>query len=145
MERIKLNDTGLSAAMKMSEGNPGAVIVCAMMLKQGKEIDPDDFMEGLGNLLGMDTLGIYGSRIWMLFKDVCGEDLRVTCAVLRAKQLGYVTAAKLNYAIDHRGEGIDVPMLVALVEDRLPNFQRAPEKMNSHVAFVLSQSAEEAK
>jgi hypothetical protein len=127
MSKIQLNDTGLSATMKMSEGNPGAISVCAMMLKQGGEIDPDDFAGGFGNLLSMDTLGIYGSRIWMLYKDVCGEDLRVTCAILRANQLGFLSTSALEYAIDNCGEGIDVPTLVALVEKRLPAFQRAPQ------------------
>ena len=128
MSRIKLEDTEFSAAMKMGEGNPGAILVCAMMLKRGGEIDPDDFAGGLGPLLSMDTLGIYGSRIWMLYKDVCGEDLRVTCAVLRAHQLGYISSGALKDAIDNYGEGIDVPALVEKVEERLPNFQRAVQQ-----------------
>jgi hypothetical protein len=96
-----------------------------MMLRQGAEIDPDDFAGGLGNLLSMDTLGLYGSRIWMLFKDVCKEDLRVTCALLRAWQLGFLSDMKLKTAIDNYGEGIDVAWLVAQVEKRLPRFQKA--------------------
>ena len=124
MSRIQLNDTAMSAAVKMSEGNPGALSVCAMMLRQGGEIDPDDFAGGLGNLLSMDTLKIYGPQIWMLYKDVCGQDLRVTCAVLRANQLGYVSESALHNAIENYGEGLDVPSLVAQVEEFLPRFQR---------------------
>ena len=124
--RIQLTDTAMSAAMKMSDGNPGALTVCAMMLKQGAEIDPDSSMGGLGNLLDMDTLGIYGPQIWMLFKDVCSQDLRVTCALLRAWQLGFVSDVGLRAAIDNYGDGIDIPALVAKVEERLPKFQRAP-------------------
>jgi hypothetical protein len=123
--RIQRTDTAISAAMKMGEGNPGALQVCAMMLRDGAKIDPDDFAGGLGNLLSLDTLGCYGSRIWMLFKDVCELDLRVTCALLRAWQLGFLSEATLNYAIDNYGDGIDVPASVAKVEERLPNFQRA--------------------
>jgi hypothetical protein len=123
--RIQLTDTAMSAAMKMSDGNPGALTVCAMMLKQGAQIDPDDFAGGLGNLLSMDTLGIYGPAIWMLYKDVCGEDLRATCALLRAWQLGFVSDVELRAAIDSYGDGIDVPGLVTQVEERLPRFQRA--------------------
>lgn len=123
--RIQLTDTPQSAVMKMSEGNPGALTVCARMFREGGQIDPDSFAGGLGSILSMDTIRIYGSRIWMLYKDVCGEDLRVTCAVLRAHQLGYLMEADLNHAIDNYGEGIDVPALVAKVEARLPNFQRA--------------------
>lgn len=123
--RIQLTDTAMSAAMKMSEGNPGAISVCARMLRDGAKIDPDDFAGGVGNLLSMDTLRIYGSRIWMLYKDVCGEDLRITCAILRAHQLGFLRASELHHAIDNYGEGIDIPSLVAQVENQLPNFQKA--------------------
>lgn len=125
MSRIQLSDTGLSAAMKMSDGNPGAISVCGMMLQHGGDIDPDGFIGGISNLLDMDTLKIYGPRIWMFYKDVCGQDLRVTCALLRAWQLGYTSESALNYAIDNCGEGIDIPSLVEKVEKRLPNFKRA--------------------
>jgi hypothetical protein len=122
--RIQLTDTAMSAAMKMSDGNPGALTVCALMLREGGTIDPDDFAGGLGSLLSMDTLRLYGPRIWMLYKDVCKEDLRVACALLRAWQLGFVSDSQLRDAIENYGNGIDVPSLVKQVEERLPNFQR---------------------
>lgn len=131
--RIQLTDTAMSAAMKMSDGNPGALTVLARMFKEGAEIDPDDAMGAIGNMLSLDTLGIYGPRIWMLYKDVCGEDLRVTCAILRANQLGFLRESDLNRAIDNYGEGIDVPDLVAKVENRLPNFKRAEEPVPSSI------------
>ena len=127
--RIQLTDTVMSATSKMVEGNPGALSVCAQMISRSAEIDPNDFMGGLGPILSMDTLHIYGPRIWMLYKDVCGEDLRVTCALLRANQLGFVNDLALNHAIDQYGEGIDVPALIAKVEERLPRFQRAPNSI----------------
>jgi hypothetical protein len=125
--RIQLTDTGFSAAMKLSDGNPGALTVCARILKEGGDIDPDSAFGGLGNLLDLDTLEIYGSRIWMLYKDVCGEDLRVTCAILRAYQLGFLSDVDLRSAIEGSGidHVLDVPALVKQVEDRLPDFQRA--------------------
>lgn len=122
MSRIQLHDTGMSAAMKMSDGNPGALRVIAEMMRDGAKIDPDSALGGLAGVLDLDTLKIYGPRIWMLFKDVCGEDLRVTLAILRAWQFGFLTEAKVNHAIDHYGEGIDVPALVAQVEKELPSF-----------------------
>ena len=112
--------------MKMCDGNPGALRVLCECLKDGATIDPDGFAGGLGAVLGMDTLKVYGPRIWMLYKDVCDHDLRVMIAVLRAWQLGFLTEAALNKAVDSYGAGIDVPDLVALVEARLPKFQRAP-------------------
>jgi hypothetical protein len=127
MSRIQLTDTGMSAAMKMSGGNPGALRVLVECLTSSAAIDPDSMFGGIAPIFDLDTLGIYGSRIWMLFKDVCDEDLRVMCAILRANQLGFLPEAKLNHAIDNYGEGIDVPALVAQVEKRLPAFQRAPQ------------------
>jgi len=116
----------MDAIVKLSDGNPGAVVVLAECLKRGEEIDPDSAFGGLGPIFDFDTLGIYGPRIWMLFKDVCGQDLRIMLAVLRAHQLGFLRESELNQAIDNYGEGIDIPALVAKVEHRLPKFQKAP-------------------
>ena len=125
MSRIKLTDTAMSAAIKMSDGNPGALTVVARLLKEGEAIDPQSAFGGLAPILDLDTLGIYGPRIWMLYRDVCEGDLRVTCALLRANQLGFLRDSDLNRAIDNYGKGIDIPALVAQVENRLPDFQRA--------------------
>ena len=127
--RIQLTDTFMGAAIKMSDGNPGALTVVARIIKEGGDIDPDGFMGGFGAVLGLDTHRIYGARIWMLYKDVCGEDLRVTLAILRSVQLGFLSESALNHAIDNYGDGIDVPTFVAKVENRLPNFQRATEEV----------------
>lgn len=124
--RIELNDTTISMIMKMSGGNPGAVTVLAECLKRGADIDPDDFMGGLGAILGMDSHGIYEHRIWMLYKDVCGQDLKLMLGLLRAVQLGFLADAVLDKAIDG-----DAPMPMVLVEEylakvqeRLPKFGR---------------------
>lgn len=144
--RIELTDTGMSACVKMSDGNPGAITVMALMLKEGGAIDPDDFFGGLGAVLALDTHGIYGSRIWKLYKDVCGQDLRVTLAILRSVQLGFLDEGELNHAIDNNGEGLDIPALVTKVEEHLPSFQKTPPPtvsaeppMMSHVDYLNSQ------
>jgi len=131
MSRIELQDAMSSMVYKMSEGNIGAVNVIVECLQVGGSVDPQSTFKGLAPVLDMDTLGIYGPRIWMLYKDVCGEDLRAMIAVLRAWQLGFAPAAMINHAIDNYGEGIDVPALVARVEERLPEFQRAEKKTDA--------------
>lgn len=123
--RLQLTDTIHSATIKMSDGNPGALRVCCQALAEGARIDPQDFLGGLGALVHMDSAQIYGPRIWMLYSDVCGRDLRIMLAILRAHQLGFITEAQLNTAIDNRGEGLDVPAIVASVELRLLQFQHA--------------------
>lgn len=124
MERITLDMSAADAITAISEGNPGAVTVCAGIFRDGPTIDPDAGpMGGLGPLLNMDSLGIVGPRIWMLYKDVCGERLDVTIAMLRAWQLGFVSDRELLHSIDNRGDGVDVVGLCAQVQERLPGFQ----------------------
>lgn len=126
-ERLKLEDTPLDILTKLSEGNPGAFTVCMKILAEGGKIDPDDIFGGLGALMQLDTHGIYGSRIWMLYKDVCGENLVNTLAVLRACQLGYLSESVMLHATDNGGDGVNVPELVDTVKKRLPRFGATEE------------------
>ena len=119
--KIGLEDNGMDILLKLSEGNPGALTVCMQVLERGPKIDPDS-MHPLLTLLTFDDLGIYGSRIWMLYKDVCHEDLANMLGVLRGHQLGYITEWQLNHAIDHRGNGLDVESVLSQVKEFLPNF-----------------------
>ena len=94
--------------IKMSEGNPGAVTVLMELYKETPETDPMSALGGLGPIMWLDTFGIYGSRIWMLYKDVCGQDVEKTNWMIRAVQLGIMSEAELNHRIDNYGrEGID--------------------------------------
>ena len=122
MTKLDLNDSVEDIMIKMSEGNPGAISVCMMLYTKGGAIDPDALFGGLGGVLSLDSLGIYGSKIWMLFKDVCKQDLVKTSAMLRAWQLGFVPKATLLHAIDNYGAGIDTDALLAQVQERLPAF-----------------------
>jgi hypothetical protein len=122
--RIKLEDSLVEAVTKMSEGNPGAVTVIMRMFKEGDKIDPQSFAGGFGAVMLLDTFRIYGSRIWMLYKDVCREDIVSTIAVLRACQLGLVSQDTLKEAVDDYGRGINVPELLELVKIELQEFGR---------------------
>lgn len=121
-ERIKLTDTLIGASVKLGEGNPGAISVIMQLIKNGSIIDPDAAFGELAHLLSLDTFGIYGPRIWMLYKDVCGEDLVNTIAVLRAVQLGKLSENVMNHAIDNYGEGIDTKSILEIVQTELPKF-----------------------
>ena len=125
MSRIQLTDNTISAITKMSDGNPGAVTVLMELLNEGGKIDPDDFMGGLGSVLALDTLGIYGSSIWVLYKDVCGQEVNKMIAVLRSHQLGFISGNLIFQASDERiksRELIDVDSLYSKVKERLPRF-----------------------
>ena len=88
MSKIEITDSLCSVAVKMSEGNPGAVSVIMGLIKEGGVIDPQCAMGGLGLVLLLDTWGIYGPDIYVLFNDKCGRDYRKMVLLLRATQLG---------------------------------------------------------
>ena len=66
MPRIKLEDNIQDSIFKMSEGNPGALKVLMNMLQKEN---------GLIYILTLDDMGIYGSKIWVGYKDHCGMDI----------------------------------------------------------------------
>lgn len=107
-ELINSNDSLQTVVIKMSKGNPGAVNVIMEILTEGEKIDPKMMFGGLGFILIMDSLNIYGEKIWMLFKDVCKQDLEKTLHLLRGFQLGFITKDQLLHAINNYGEGINV-------------------------------------
>lgn len=51
----------------MSEGNPGALTCMMQMLNS----DPMALMD----ILLFDSMGIYGSKIYMVWNDCCGRDM----------------------------------------------------------------------
>ena len=121
--RIQLDDTFQSSIMKMCDGNPGGLTVLISLFKESPAIDPDDAFAGLGPILSLDSLGIYGSRIWMLYKDVCDQNIVNVLTVLRANQLGFLAEADLNHAIDNRGK-LDLPDLLKKVNSVIPDFAK---------------------
>lgn len=78
----------------------------------------------------MDDMGIYGSHIWLLYKDICGQNLVQLLGLLRAYQLGFVSRKAITGAIESCREplapphDLDVANLLAKVQERLPRFAR---------------------
>jgi hypothetical protein len=124
-ERIKLTDSTMDIVTKMSEGNPGAINVLIQMLTPNT-IDPDNRLGGLGAILMLDSLRIYGTDIYVLNSDICGRNLAKTLAVLRAVQLGLFSGDILKDAShrqDYSGrELVPVEELYTKVKEKLPNF-----------------------
>lgn len=121
MSRLKLDMTLNEAVFEMSEGNPGAINVLMDSISKNQLIDPDNFGGPWGLMFNLDTLEIYGSRIWILYKDLCGESLPKTTAVARACQLGIIRSSQVDDAIDKKGP-LPVDEIVGKVKDELPNF-----------------------
>lgn len=124
MTVIEGTDTVQDMIFKMSQGNPGAIRVLVDLMKSGPAIDPDAMMSEIAHILSLDTLGIMGSEIWMLYKDVCGESYARMIAVLRSWQLGFTTDTKILAAIRQTGDPLDVDDLHRQVCERLEDFAK---------------------
>jgi hypothetical protein len=127
-QRIQGTDTMATAVFKLSEGNPGAVAVMTDLIKEGGKIDPDSFLPGMGCVLDLDRIGLYGSHIYILHNDICERKLNKTVAVLRACQLGFLSESVLRDACsreDRSGKKlVPVEDLYAKVKEMLPNFDK---------------------
>ena len=64
--KLDLNDTMLDTIMKMTDGNPGAIVGLTSLLKADKT--------GGMLLLGLDDMNIRGSQIWEAYKYLYNED-----------------------------------------------------------------------
>lgn len=108
-DRIRIDMSARDIVMALCDGNPGALNVLLALATKGGPIGNID-------LLVLDSLRIYGPRIWMLFKDVCRQDLPCMQAVLAAVRRGEVSRETLNAAIDNYGAGLDLAPYVSAAE-----------------------------
>lgn len=115
--------------MAMAAGNPGAAAVVSYLFRDTAKIDPQSALGGFGPLFMLDTLGIYGPNIWILYKDICGESVTRLVAVLRSVQLGIIRANAVSDAIlsikDHTECKLDVENCVIKVKQKLNEFDKA--------------------
>lgn len=106
-QRIKGYMTTMDALVAMSEGNPGAVVALTHILEFKDWFDsPDSDCESLCIILDLDFLGIYGHKIHMLFKDVCGFDLNKVKTIIDNCRSGKISVADIHKNIEGSGHGI---------------------------------------
>lgn len=126
MARIQLNDSFMDAVSKMSEYNFGAMEALTRLVSEGPAIDRDDPMGGMGLILFLDTLEIYGTDIYVLYSDICNKDLAKMIAVIRAVQKGLFKGSILKDACsrqDYSGRRfVPVDRLYNQVKAQFPNF-----------------------
>ena len=77
-ERIEMNMSPMDVIAKMSEGNPGGLTVMMKII----ENDP---VCGVFDILHLDDMNIWGSQIWIGFKDYCNQDIDVFIEKIRAR------------------------------------------------------------
>lgn len=119
--KIELTDSTFDALYKLSEGNPGGLTVLVETMKVNTQIDPDCAFAEIGPMLSLDSYGIYGSDIWVLYKNCCGQNIKNFLAVLRALQLGLKDISEVEKAIQ-TCTPLDVDAIMESVQKRLPKF-----------------------
>lgn len=100
MGRIQLDDRPLDAMQKMTDGNPGAAVVLGELFQKTKEIDPHAGLGGYHYILFLDDMEIYGSKIWLLYKDICEQKVERIILLLRAWQLGVIKSNAITDAVN---------------------------------------------
>jgi len=138
---LDMTDTVRDFVLKMSGLNPGALSVLVEFANTSAEIDPDAMFPF--NMLGFDSYGILNSKIWMLYKDVCKQDITCVHAVMRSLQLGIEKEEKVYHAIENRGEGLDTAALLVAVQGYLPKFGQ--QKATAAVVMDTVNEADEEK
>lgn len=74
-------DNLTSVVAKLSEGNPGAMNACCLLIKEGGSVYP--YGNSFEYIKDLDDLGIYGTDIYVLWSDICQRDLAKMIAMLR--------------------------------------------------------------
>ncbi len=93
----------------LSKGNPGALSVLVQLVNHSNT--------SVVFIPVLEKLNITGSRIWMLYKDVCWEDLSKMIVVLQAYALDILTLSQVNGAIDR-----DVVLDLDSLTEQINNF-----------------------
>lgn len=131
MARLSIQDDMITNIHKMVDGNPGATFVLSQVFNNANIVDPDNNMGRLGPIFLLDTFGIYGPNIWVLWKDHCGADLSKFLLLLRATQLGFFPVTELQRLSNERNNefSIDNESLEefkSLVSSHVPSFKTEP-------------------
>jgi len=131
---LELTDSLTDFIIKLAAGNPGALTALVQVCdhEEIEKIDPDNSILGsLAYLLNLDSYGIYQEKIWMLYNDVCEENMLYFVGMLRALQLGLIDPNKVYYAIENRGACLDIEQVLSDVQKRLPRFGLSIESEKS--------------
>jgi hypothetical protein len=142
--RLELNDSALTSMIKFAGGNPGAISVLTKLVTTIDQIDPESPFGPFMPLILLDNLDIYEEKIWILYKDVCEEDIVDVVVVLRANQLGFISNQTISNVMETRGEVIDIEDLRAKVKSKLPRFNLDFDLAEYQRSIITAQDEREA-
>ena len=105
---------------KIAKGNPGARAVTNMILQRGNNIDP--YASYVVAHKSLYNWNITGEDIWLMYKDLCGEDLTRMLGMIRAVELGFLTPVSLKRQINMARDPNLMPIddLLKRVKESLP-------------------------
>lgn len=86
--KLSPNDSTMDLMLKMSEGNPGALMLCTELFKLGTP--------GVVALINLDDIGLYGDRLYMLWNDCCDRDADKVIKVIEAMNSGKFSAQDIR-------------------------------------------------
>ena len=86
--RITANMSMEEMLITMSEGNPGA-LTCMMQMMNS---DPMALLD----ILLFDSMGIYGSKIYMVWNDCCGRDMKKFKETIQAFREGKFSVEEIQ-------------------------------------------------
>ena len=122
MSKLTENETLHSAILKLAEQNPGAIRVLTLLVSSQPSIDPDTALGPYDPLYTLDALQIYGSKIWVLYKDVCDCSVLNLFVLFRGQQLGIIRPQSIKLAAETGVNTFDFKALLISIQKQLPNF-----------------------
>lgn len=94
MSKLQLTDSTMEILDKMSEGNPGALsILTTLLFKETTEELVDSVMH---IILPLDTLGVYGSKLYMLWTDACDKNEDKVKKVIELWRISKLTKEEIH-------------------------------------------------
>lgn len=100
MSKLELTDSILDITVKMSDGNPGAIMALMELMNEHIRIEPQALFSGISAIMLLDTWEIYGSSIYILFNDKCDRDASKMLLLISATQLGFFSSTELKELAD---------------------------------------------
>lgn len=94
MGKIQLTDDTMEILYKMSEGNPGAISILTKLLS--KETTQELVDSIINVILPLDTLGVYGSKLYMLWVDACDNNTDKVKKVIELWRNGKLTKEEIH-------------------------------------------------
>jgi hypothetical protein len=130
MFKIGLTDTMEDVMVKMSEGNPGGLASIMSLVTEAQNINPGCMPNGFDYILYLDSIGVYGTDIYILWSDQCNRDTEKFMMLLDAARTGIISDKKLvSIAKDQLGRELfseeEMNAIIDDVKEKIPYKEQA--------------------